>query len=82
MRCIEKIVDYINEAAFCYIAVTGNNFCTSAWNGFLLNLKHMLKFTFANMLAKIFIFIGKIGITVGNCLSLLFIMQNITKDMG
>lgn len=78
---IEKIVDYINEAGLAYIAVTGDNFCNGTWNGFLLNLKHMLKFTFANMIAKAFIFLGKVGITVGNCLSLLFIMEHITHDM-
>jgi len=33
------------------------------------------------MIAAIFIFLGKIGITVGNCFSLLFIMKSITKDM-
>jgi hypothetical protein len=33
------------------------------------------------MIAAVFIFLGKIGITVGNCFSLLFIMKTITKDM-
>lgn len=80
LNCIEKICDYLNEAAFCYMAVTGDSFCLSAWRGFLLNLKHGLKFAFANMIAKVFIFIGKVGITVGNVFSLLFIMNNITKD--
>jgi hypothetical protein len=70
LSCIEKICDYLNEAAFCYMAVTGNSFLSSAWNGFLLNLKHGLKFTFANMIAKVFIFVGKIGIVVGNCFTL------------
>jgi len=70
LGCIEKICDYLNEAAFCYMAVTGNSFLSSAWNGFLLNLKHGLKFTFANMIAKVFIFVGKVGIVVGNCFTL------------
>lgn len=81
LKCIEKIVDYINEAAFAYIAVTGDAFCEGAWNGFILNVKHMLKFSFANMIAKVFIFLGIIGITVVNCLSLLFIMKHVTHDM-
>jgi choline transporter-like protein 2/4/5 len=31
LSCIEKICDYLNESAFCYMAVTGNWFLTSAW---------------------------------------------------
>lgn len=80
LNCIERVCDYINEAAFCYMAVTGKSFFPSAWNAFLLHLKHGLKFTFANLIAKIFIFIGKCGIVIGNCFSLLFIMKNITED--
>jgi len=77
LKCIEKIVDYINQAAFCYIAVSGDNFCMGAWNGFLLNVKHCLKFTFANLIAKVFILLGKIAITVGNCFSFLFVLKTL-----
>lgn len=80
LNCIEKICDYLNETAFCYQAVTGESFCSAAWNGFLLNLKHGMKFAFANVIAKLFIFIGKVGIVCGNCFTLVFIMDYITKD--
>jgi len=80
LNCIEKICDYLNEAAFCYIAVSGESFFPSAWKGFLLNLKHGMKFIFANMIAKVFIFLGKVGIVIVNVFSLLFIMKNVTKD--
>jgi len=80
LKCLEKICDYINAAAFSYMAVSGESFCSSAWNGFLLNVKHTLKFSFANMLAKVFIFLGKAAVTVGNIFSCYFIMKNITKD--
>ena len=66
LNCIEKICDYMNESALCYMAVTGDSFFTSAWNGFLLNLKHGFKFLFANMMAKVFIFIGKLAIVIAN----------------
>jgi choline transporter-like protein 2/4/5 len=80
LNCIEKICDYLNEAAYCYMAVTGDHFLSSAWNAFLLNLKHGMKFAFANTIAKMFIFIGKIGIVVANCFSLYFIMK-FRKDL-
>lgn len=81
LECIEKFVDYINENAFCYMAVTGQWFCTSAWDGFVLNLKHGAAFVFAKIIAKVFIFIGKVGITVGNCFTCYAIMKFITKDL-
>ena len=80
LRCIEKVCDYINESAFAYQAVSGKNFCMSAWEAFLLQVKHLAKFAFANFLAKVFIFLGKVGLVVGNCFSLYFIMKNVTAD--
>lgn len=74
LACIEKICDYINDSAYAYMAVTGDNFCMAAWNGFLLNIKHMLKFSFANMIAKIFILLGKVAIVAINMFSLYEIM--------
>lgn len=81
LECIERVVDYINESALCYMAVTGQWFCTSAWDGFLLNLKHGFKFFFANTLCKMFMFMGKVGITVSNCATCYLIMRFITKDL-
>ena len=75
LECIERIVEYINVAAFCYVAVSGDSFCASGLQALMLNLKHCAKFSFANFLAKIFIYLGKIGLCVGNVFSLLFIMK-------
>ena len=36
LKCIEKICDYINKSAYAYMAVSGQGFCQSAWNAFLL----------------------------------------------
>lgn len=80
LRCIEKICDYLNEAAFCYMAVSGEHFLRSAWNGFLLNLKHGLTFAFAKLLAAAFIFLGKVGIVVGNCFTLYAFITYVYKD--
>jgi hypothetical protein len=62
------------------MAISGDSFCSSAWNGFLLNVKHMLKFGFANFIAKIFTLLGKIGIVVGNLFSLYFLMDKVFED--
>lgn len=80
LEVLEKITDYINASAYAYMAVSGEGFCMSAWHGFLLQIKHLMKFAFANMIARMFIFIGKVGLTVANVFSLIFIMKNITED--
>ena len=77
ITCLEKVCDYINKSAYCYMAVSGDGFCKSAWNGFLLNMKHAMKFAFANFLAQGFILLGKLGIVVINLVFLLaFINSN------
>lgn len=81
LKCIEDVCEYINKAAYCYMAVSGENFCTSAINGFCLNLKHMLSFYWANFLAKVFIFLGKLGVTALNVYSCYMIMKFITEDL-
>lgn len=82
LKCLEKVVDYLNKSAYAYMAVSGDSFCTSAWNGFLLNVKHTLKFGWANFLAGMFIWTGKIAITILNVFSCYMIMKYITKDIG
>jgi len=81
MACIEKIVDYINKAAYAYMAVSGDNFCTSAWNGFMLNMKHALEFAWAKILAELFIFTGKISLVAINCGFLYLTMKYFTNDL-
>jgi len=66
LACLEKTVEYLNSSAYSYMAVSGKSFFSSAWNGFLLNLKHGLVFAWANLLAKLFIVLGKIAITILN----------------
>ena len=75
LNCLERVTDYIHEGGFAYMAVSGEGFCMSAWNGFLLNIKHIMKFSFANLVANLLIFVGKLGITIANVLTLVFIMN-------
>jgi len=81
LQCIEKICDYIQKSAYAYMAISGDSFCSSAWNGFLLQMKHALKFSWANYLAACFIFLGKVSIVFFNCFSMYMIMKFVTKDL-
>lgn len=82
LACIEKICDYINDSAYAYQAVTGDSFCIAAWNAFMLQIRHIMKYSFAQMIAKIFILLGKIGITAGNMVSCYYIMKIIFDDFN
>ena len=60
------------------MAVSGDGFCSSAWNGFLLNLKHLVKFTFANTIAKMFVALGKVAIVLSN----MYLTYNVMNYTG
>jgi choline transporter-like protein 2/4/5 len=81
LKCVEKICDYINSNAYAYMAVSGESFCSSAWNGLLLNMKHGAKYAFAKFLAEMFIALGKVSIVVLNVFSCYMIMKHITMDL-
>jgi len=75
---LEEIIDRINNAAYAYMAMSGDNFCGAAYNGICLEMKHAGKFLWAEYLAEAFIFIGKIGITVLNTMIIYLFMSNVT----
>lgn len=50
------------------MSVSGDSFCTSGWHGFLCNLKHCIKFYFANDIAGFFVGLGVVFITLINSL--------------
>lgn len=66
MSCLEAIIEHLTKLAYAYMAVSGESFCSSAWNGFILNLKHLAKFIFALKIAGLFIFMGILTITCAN----------------
>lgn len=78
LACLERVVDYINRAAYSYISVSGEGFCSGAYNGMLLNLKHGLEFAWAVTLANGLIWLGKLAIVSLNMFFGYFIM----KKMG
>lgn len=80
MRCLEDLIEYINRTAYAYMAVTGDGFCASAWNGFLLNLKYCAKFYFAIRIASMFVFMGILAVTAANTGLGYLLMTYATKD--
>lgn len=78
--CLENLIEYLNTTAYAFMAISGDPYCKSAWNGFLLNLKHLIKFYFADTLAGMFVLIGIlmiVGLNGGTCF---LIMKYGTKN--
>ena len=67
--CMSEIIEYVNKGAYAYMAISGDPYCKSAWNGYMINLKHTMEFLFANSLATMLVFFGKLMITCLNCLT-------------
>lgn len=80
MACIEGWIEWLNTCAYAYMAISGDPYCKSAWNGFMLSLKHLVKFYFADTLATMFVWIGILSITALNTGTCFLIMKYGTKN--
>ena len=77
LACCHRFVKYINENAYCQVALTGENFCTAALNGFALILKHAGTFMFTRGIGGIFNFLGKILVSTLNVVAAYFALKYI-----
>jgi hypothetical protein len=77
IQCLELITDYITNAAFAYIAITGDNFFEGAYKAFLIQVAHMGEFTTVLFLTKVVIFLGKVGCVALN----VFILDAVFKPL-
>jgi hypothetical protein len=78
INCLDDVAEYLGKVSYAFMAVSGQSFCTSAWNGFLLNLKHVGKFLVAKTLALFFVLMGVILIVGLNCSLLYLSLTRIT----
>merc|ERR1711865_644301 len=62
LLCVEDALEALNRNAYANMSITGDKFCTSAYNGLMLHLRHMAKFFFAQRIASFLIFIGNLAI--------------------
>eukprot|EP00347_Sterkiella_histriomuscorum_P005869 403354968 len=76
ISCVDRFVKFINRNAYIQIALTSENFCTSAMNGFILILKHAGKFTLVSGIGNIFMVLGKMTIASLTTLIGFIIMEN------
>lgn len=62
LKLIEGALEMLSRTAYANMAISGDSFCKSAWNGFIINLRHLVKFYFANSIASVIVMFGKFSI--------------------
>ena len=63
LDCFDRFIRYLNRNAYIYMALSGEGFCSSALNAFILILKNSAKFAFVEGIADVFMFLAKFFIS-------------------
>ena len=66
LQCCHRFIKFLNRNAFIQVALHSKNFCQSAIGAFLLVLKNSGTFFVSEGLGGLFIFLGKVFISVFN----------------
>lgn len=72
----------IGRNAYANMSISGDKFCTSAWNGFMLHLRHMAKFYFAQRVASFLISLGNLFIFFATTGIFMAIYSTLGVDTG
>ena len=62
------MVEYLNIDALSFMAISGHNFCKSAWLSFLIDIEHLYDFWLARSMGLLFLVYGlltNVTISVG-----------------
>lgn len=79
LACFERFIKFLNKMAYIQIAITGKNFCISAKNGFMLVMRNPVRMSFTHGLGEIYIFLGKLFISVFSALIAYLIITNASR---
>lgn len=74
--CIGDKLEWLNSTALSYQVLSGEPYCKSAWNGFLLNFKYLVRFFIAKSISGWFVFLGFffiLAINSGLCFLILYL---------
>ena len=82
LDCLERFIKFISKNAYIQIAITGKNFCSAAWNAFILIIKNALRFGTANSIGFIFNVIGVAFITAANFLIVYVLIHYVEAYKG
>jgi len=71
--CLDKYVKCISKNAFIQIALSSENFCSAAWTAFWLIIRHVGRFSSAQLIGWIMMMLGK-GTIMGASTYLTFLI--------
>lgn len=63
---LEKCIKFITQNAYIQVALTNNNFCTSAWSAFCLILKNVARFGWLNSIGFVLNWFGVCSVSAVN----------------
>lgn len=75
LDCFHRFIKFLNANAYIQIALTGDNFCTSAMSAFIIALKHAGSFVITNGIGSLIHLLGKAAIITGNVFLTFFLMR-------
>jgi len=79
LDCFHRFVKFLNENAFIQVALTGDNFCTSAMAAFILALKNSGSFLITNGVGTLISFLGKSTISISNTAIGYIVISNVKE---
>lgn len=71
----------LTKVAYANMAISGDKFCTSAWNGFMISLRHLFKFIVASKIAGFIVFMGSTVIFFST-MAFTYGVLTLYKDIG
>ena len=75
--CLGRITEFINEHAYTQIAIKGDGFWTSAWEGYALIVRSLGRFSALSFIGSMFVFISSLFIGVLSCVIGYFIVTEV-----
>lgn len=82
LAAFERLIKFLNKQAYIQIALTGKNFCRSAYAGFLVIMGHMTDFALLGIIGNGFVYLAIFLIVVGSVLTVWMIFKNTTTYDG
>ncbi|KAJ3043032.1 hypothetical protein HDV00_005939 [Rhizophlyctis rosea] len=80
LKCLEKLIKWINKNAYIEIAIRGRSFCTSASAAFSLLLRNVLRTIAVDWVGDFILFLAKIAITVATGVICYYCLQLQTQQ--
>ena len=77
--CLGRFTEFINDHAYIQIAIKGDDFWTSAWEGYALIVRNLGRFSALSFIGSMFSFFSSVFIGVASCIIGYFIVTQVNE---